>query len=288
MSGYENDLEAQSYTIREIVAKVLAEDIGPSDVTSQAVIPSSARAAGRFVAKEPGVLAGVAVARECFLQLSSEIEFTAHKQSGDSFENGATLAEVSGPSRALLAAERTALNFLQRLCGIATLTRQFVDAIAGTPVQIVDTRKTTPGLRALDRAAVRAGGGKNHRYALYDGLLIKDNHIRLAGSIGAAVAAARVKAHRLFKVEVETASLDQVREALAAGVDIIMLDNMTPDKMRKAVKLIGSRALIEASGGIDLHNVAAVAATGVDLISVGTLTHSAPSLDISLDLRPVP
>ncbi len=287
MSEFANDLEAESYLIRDIVARVLAEDIGPGDATSHAVIPPASRAAGQLLAKEAGVVAGMEVTRECFRQLSSQTEFTAVKHSGESFEVGDILGTVQGPARALLAAERTALNFLQRLCGIATLTRKFVDAVAGTGVEIADTRKTTPGIRSLDRAAVRAGGGKNHRYALYDGILIKDNHIRLVGSISPAVQAARRKAHNLFKVEIETTNIDQVREALAAGADIIMLDNMSLEMMREAVLIIGDRALIEASGGIELGQVAEVAATGVDIISVGTLTHSAPSLDISLELSPI-
>ncbi len=286
MSELESDLEAQPYLIRDIVARVLAEDIGPGDATSRALIPPETRAAGKLLAKESGVVAGMEVARECFRQLSSETEFTVIKHSGECFEVGEVLATIQGPARALLAAERTALNFLQRLCGIATLTRKFVDAVAGTGVEMADTRKTDPGIRSLDRAAVRAGGGRNHRYALYDGILIKDNHIRLVGSISAAVQAARSKAHSLFKVEVETTNLEQVREALAAGADIIMLDNMSLEMMREAVQIIGDRALIEASGGIELDEVAEVAATGVDIISVGTLTHSAPSLDISLELSP--
>jgi len=287
MSEFESDLEAQSYLIRDIVAQVLAEDIGPGDATSRAVIPPETRATGQLLAKESGVVAGMEVARECFRQLSSQTEFTAVKHSGECFEVGEILATAQGPARALLAAERTALNFLQRLCGIATLTRRFVDAVAGTGVEIADTRKTTPGIRSLDRAAVRAGGGKNHRTALYDGILIKDNHIRLVGSVRAAVQAARSKAHSLFKVETETTNLDQVREALAAGADIIMLDNMSRETMSEAVEVIGDRALIEASGGIELDEVAEVAAIGVDIISVGTLTHSAPSLDISLELSPI-
>ncbi len=305
MSEFESDLEAQSYLIRDIVARVLAEDIGPGDATSRAVISPETRAVGQLLAKESGVVAGMEVARECFRQFSSQTEFTVIKHSGEHFEVGDVIGTVQGPARALLAAERTALNFLQRLCGIATLTRKFVDAVAGTGVEIADTRKTDPGIRSLDRAAVRAGGGKNHRYALYedraavragggknhryalyDGILIKDNHIRLVGSISAAVQAARSKAHSLFKIEVETTNLDQVREALAAGADIIMLDNMSLEMMREAVQIIGDRALIEASGGIELDEVAEVAATGVDIISVGTLTHSAPSLDISLELSP--
>lgn len=281
-----NDLEAQPRLIQTIVSRVLAEDIGPGDATSQAVIPASARAAGKFVAKQAGVMAGMAVARECFIQLDGQVRFADIKQPGETFEVGEILAEVEGAARSLLAAERTALNFLQRLCGVATITRRFVEAVAGTDVRIVDTRKTTPGFRVLDRAAVRAGGGKNHRLALYDGILIKDNHIRLVGGVTAAVEAARSNAHLLFKIEVETTNLQQVREALDTGADIIMLDNMSIEMMQQAVDIIGDGALIEASGGVDLSHVAQVAAIGVNTISVGTLTHSAPSLDISLELQP--
>ena len=288
MTSLVNDLEAPPHIIRDLASQALAEDIGPGDATSQAVISPSVRAAGQFVAKQAGIMAGMAVARQCFQQLSPKVHFATLKQAGERFETAEVLAEVEGAARALLTAERTALNFLQRLCGVATLTRQFVDATAHAKAQIADTRKTTPGVRALDRAAVRAGGGKNHRLALYDGILIKDNHVRLAGGVAAAVEAARMHAHSLFKIEVETTSLDQVREAVAAGADIIMLDNMSIEMMHEAVAIIGDQALIEASGGIDLSNVAEVAATGVDLISVGTLTHSAPSLDISLKLRPIP
>ena len=285
MTRSARDLEAPPHVIRDLVSRTLAEDIGPGDATSQAVIPPSVRATGQFIAKQAGIMAGMAVARECFMQLGPDIDFTMLKQAGEDFTNGEVVAEVEGPARALLAAERAALNFVQRLCGVATLTRRFVDAVADTNVQIVDTRKTTPGVRALDRAAVRAGGGKNHRLALYDGILIKDNHLRLAGGVAAAVAAAHAHAHSLFKIEVETTNLDQVQEALAAGADIIMLDNMSIGMMREAVEIIGDQALVEASGGIDLSNVAEVAAIGVNMISVGTLTHSAPSLDISLELQ---
>lgn len=283
MSRHSRDGQAEGRLIAEIVTAALAEDIGPGDITSELCVPADCQAQGQLVAKQPGVLAGLEVAEACFRQVSSAVEFAAAKQNGEYLESGQVLAKVSGPARALLAAERTALNFLQRLCGIATLTQQFVDAVDGTKAVIVDTRKTTPGLRALEKAAVRAGGGQNHRFALYDALLIKDNHIRIAGGVGPAVQAARRSAPAHLKIEVEAASLEQVQEALAMGADIIMLDNMDLAAMREAVKIIGGQARVEASGGVTLDNVAEVAGTGVDMISVGRLTHSAPAIDISLE-----
>ena len=285
MTSSGRDVEADPRLIREIVAAALAEDIGPGDITSELCVPADRQARAQILAKQDGVLAGLAVARECFRQLSPALVFTAAKQAGEPFGDGELLAEVSGPARAVLAAERTALNFLQRLCGIATLTRRFVDAVAGAGAVIADTRKTTPGLRALEKAAVRAGGGRNHRFALYDAILIKDNHLQIVGGVGPAVQAARRGASAHLKTEVEAASLQQVQAALEAGADIIMLDNMAPESMRQAVQTIGGQALVEASGGVTLENVAEVAATGVDIISVGQLTHSAPAIDISLALR---
>jgi len=284
ISGF-RDLQADARIIHEVVAAALAEDIGPGDITSELCVPPDRETQGQLVAKEAGILSGLEVAEECFRQLSPAVAFYAHKQTGDQFAAGDIIAEVVGPARALLAAERTALNFLQRLCGIATLTRQFVDAIKGTDAIIVDTRKTTPGLRVLEKAAVRAGGGQNHRFALYDAILIKDNHIRIAGGVTPAVKAARDGASAHLKIEVEATTIDQVHAALEAGADIIMLDNMSMEMMRQAVEIIGDRALTEASGGVALDNVAQVAATGADLISVGRLTHSAPAIDISLELE---
>ena len=278
-------LRADAGVVRDVVARALAEDIGPGDITSELCVPTDHHVQGQLVAKEAGVLAGLEAARECFWQLSAAVSFQANKQAGEDLAPGDILAEVAGPARPILAAERTALNFLQRLCGIATLTRQFVQAVEGSGALIVDTRKTTPGLRALEKAAVRAGGGQNHRFALYDAILIKDNHVGIAGSIGAAVEAARAGASAHLKIEVETTTLTQVREAVAAGADIIMLDNMEAELMRQAVEEIGDHALVEASGGVSRETVAEVAATGVDLISVGRLTHSAPAIDISLELQ---
>ncbi len=275
-----------SADLQAIVARALAEDIGPGDITSELAVPSHVRARGSFLAKQPGVLSGLYVAQECFRQVDPTVEFRALTSEGSAFSAGDQLAQVAGPARSLLTAERVALNFLQRLCGVATLTREFAHRVAGAKARIVDTRKTTPGLRLLEKRAVRAGGGHNHRFALYDGVLLKDNHIAVAGGVAPAVAAARAGAPHTLKIEVEVTSLQQLEEALAAGADVALLDNMTPAMMAEAVALAGGRLLLEASGGISLDNVAAVAETGVDLISVGALTHSARAIDISLELEP--
>jgi nicotinate-nucleotide pyrophosphorylase (carboxylating) len=274
-------------TLRDIVATALAEDIGPGDITSELVIPPAVMAQGRFLAKQPGVLSGLDVAAECFRQMDAAVEFRALLNEGDRFAAGTDLATVSGPARALLGAERVALNFLQRLCGIATFTRAFVARTAGTRAHIVDTRKTTPGLRLLEKQAVRAGGGSNHRFALYDGILLKDNHLAVAGGVNEAVSAARAHAPHLLKIEVEVTTAAQLMEALAAGADVALLDNMTLEELEDAVAHGAGRIVLEASGGITLENVADVAGTGVDLISVGALTHSAPALDISLEIEPL-
>ncbi len=280
-------MAAREYSIRSLVTEALGEDIGPGDVTSELTIPTDAMARGRFLAKQDGVLSGLDVCEECFRQLDASCVLEALLDEGDSFTSGSDIAIVSGPARAVLGAERTALNFLQRLCGIATVTRRFVDAIAGTSARIVDTRKTTPCLRALEKRAVKAGGGHNHRFALYDGILLKDNHIAIASGVQAAIAAARAGRTHTLKIEVEVTDLDQLREAIEAGADVVMLDNMTPAQLAEAVKVAGGRVLTEASGGVSLDNVAAIAASGVDLISVGALTHSAPAIDISLEVSGV-
>lgn len=271
-------------TVPQIVAVALAEDLGPGDVTSEVCIPADRKAQGTVLAKQAGVLSGLAVAAECFRQVDPQITLTPRKQDGESFAAGEVLAEVVGPARSLLAAERVALNFLQQLSGTATLTAEFVRLTAGTKARIVDTRKTTPGLRLLEKAAVRHGGGYNHRYALYDGVLIKDNHIAVAGGVTAAVQAARAKAPHTLRIEVEVTSLDELAEAIDAGAEIALLDNMPPEQMSEAVALASGRLLLEASGGVRLETVAAIAATGVDLISVGALTHSAPAVDLSLEI----
>ena len=273
--------------VRRIVAEALAEDIGSGDVTSELVVPAEAMAEGRFLAKEDGVLSGLDVCEECFHQLDDSCVFEALLGESEAFTGGMDLARVRGRARTLLAAERTALNFLQRLCGIATLTRQFSEAVKDTNARIVDTRKTTPGLRVLEKRAVKAGGGHNHRFALYDGILLKDNHIELVGGVKAAVAAARAGRPHTLKVEVEVTNLEQLAEAIEAGADIVMLDNMTVAELSEAVEVVGGRVLTEASGGVSLGTVAEIAATGVDLISVGALTHSAPAIDISLEITAV-
>jgi nicotinate-nucleotide pyrophosphorylase (carboxylating) len=261
-----------------LVESWLAEDVGPGDATTLAVVPEDARCEGRLVLKERGVVCGLAAAAAVWEALGARLEADAAE--GDEREPG-VVATVTGPARAVLTGERLALNLVGRLSGIATLTRRYVDAVAGTGVAILDTRKTTPGLRALEKHAVRCGGGVNHRLGLFDAVLIKDNHLRLAGSLADAVARARATG---LPVEVECDTLAQVEEALAAGADRILLDNMTPEELRAAVRLVDGRAVLEASGGVTLDTVRAVAETGVDVISVGALTHSSRSLDVSLEV----
>ena len=261
-----------------------AEDIGIGDITTEATVSSKQKAIGTVHAKSGGVVAGLPVIERTFQQLDSEVTFRAFVKDGDVISVGTAIAEVEGSAKTILIGERTALNFLQRLSGIATLTSQFVEAVADYDVKIVDTRKTTPGWRALEKYAVRVGGGNNHRFGLYDGVLIKDNHIIAAGGIVNAVESARQAAPHTAKIEVEVETVEQVNEALGAGADILLLDNMTIETMQQVVELIDKRVLTEASGGITLDRVQAVASTGVDLISVGALTHSALPLDISLTL----
>ena len=261
----------------------MAEDIGPGDVTSCLVVPEGLFARARFVARESGILAGIDVCRQVLHTIDRSMGFAPKLKDGARFRKGQVLAEVQGRARPILAAERTALNFIQRLSGIASAARQFVDAVLGTKTVILDTRKTTPGWRELEKYAVRCGGGANHRTGLFDMILIKDNHIAAAGSIKTAME--RCLSSRL-SVEVETQTLAEVKEALAAGAKRILLDNMTTAQMKKAVGLARGRAKLEASGGIDLENVRRVARTGVDYISVGAITHSAPAADIALDFLP--
>lgn len=268
------------------VADALAEDLGAGgDITTNATIPAEARARGHFATRQPGIIAGLDVARAAFHALDPGVVFERLAYDGDAAAAGVTIARVAGNARALLMAERVALNFLGRMSGIATLTRRYVDAVAGTPARIVDTRKTTPLLRAFEKYAVRCGGGANHRIGLFDAILIKDNHIVAAGGITAAVTRARAAAGHMVKIEVEVTSMAELEEALAAGIDAVLLDNMTPAELAAAVRLVAGRATTEASGGINLDTVRAVAESGVDLISVGALTHSAPVLDIGLDFE---
>ncbi|MEZ0397353.1 MAG: carboxylating nicotinate-nucleotide diphosphorylase [Anaerolineales bacterium] len=266
----------------EAIRRALAEDIGPGDVTTESIVPAEARMRGRIIAKQDGVVAGLDVAQAVYEMVDKRIVFERQAEEGAGVTRGQTLAIVSGPARGLLTAERTALNFLGRMSGIATLTRAFVEAIAGTRAVILDTRKTAPGLRVADKLAVRRGGGQNHRMGLYDMVLIKDNHIDFAGSISAAVERARAGAPGL-EIEVEARTLADVQEALALGVERILLDNMTPEMMAEAVRLTAGRARLEASGNINLENVRRVAETGVDYISSGALTHSAKVFDVSFE-----
>ena len=275
--------------IRRAVAPALAEDIGSGDVTTLAAVPETAQAKAVARAREPLVVAGLALAEAAFRELSTAVQITRSAEDGQRLAAGKVLLEIAGPARALLSAERVALNFLQRLCGIATLTAQFVDAIKGTRTQILDTRKTTPGWRRLEKYAVTCGGGRNHRVGLFDMALIKDNHLaalrnELPNAIAAAVDRARAK-YPALKVEVEADTLEQVEQAVAAGADIILLDNMNPVQLRLAVQKCKDRAQTEASGGVTLAGVRAIAETGVDFISVGALTHSARAVDIGLDFE---
>ena len=271
--------------VKSIVRRALKEDIGEGDVTSRCTVPPRALLTGRFIAKEAGIVAGLEVARLTFSLLDERVELTSHVADGDPVTVGKVIATVSGPGRALLGGERVALNFLQRMSGIATLTRRFVTAVQGTPAVILDTRKTAPGLRLLDKWAVRLGGGQNHRFGLYDMVLIKDNHIAAVGGITQAAARVRAGDRQRRLIEVEVKTLAELQEALGLEVDRIMLDNMSLVEMREAVRLTGGRVPLEASGNVTLENVAAVAATGVNYISVGALTHSVRALDISLLLE---
>jgi len=265
------------------IEAALREDMPEGDVTSESVIPAEARSEASFLAKEDGVLAGLEVASRVFARIDPSVIFIERFRDGSSFRKGDKLARVKGPTVALLKGERTALNFLQHLCGVATITRRYVDAIAGTKTKILDTRKTTPGLRLLEKYAVKLGGGTNHRLSLSDMVLIKDNHLHFVGNVAEAVRRARSKARSGLRIEVEADSLLQVREALAAGADMILLDNMPLETMNQAVALVHGRVPLEASGNMTLDRVRAVAETGVDFISVGALTHSARAVDISMD-----
>jgi nicotinate-nucleotide pyrophosphorylase (carboxylating) len=266
---------------RPLIELAVAEDIGPGDATSEAVLPADMLLHARVVAKEAGVIAGLPLAEAVFARVDPALRFTPHVEEGSKVMPGDLVAEAEGPGRGMLAAERIALNFLQQLSGIATLTRAFVDAVAGTRVVILDTRKTHPGYRLLEKYGVRVGGGQNHRLSLNDLLLVKDNHIAAAGSLATAVERARASQPDL-PIEVEVKNLDELRQALSLDLDRIMLDNMGLDGLRAAVQLTGGRVPLEASGGVNLETVAAIAATGVDYISVGALTHSAPALDLSM------
>ncbi|MEA2403979.1 MAG: hypothetical protein QOE08_626 [Thermoleophilaceae bacterium] len=271
--------------MQEVIDRALAEDVGSGDVTTAALVPEGATGRARLVQKAPGVVAGLLVAETVFRRVDPSLRWHPRAEEGAWREAG-LIAEVAGASRSILTGERVALNFLQRLSGVATLTARYVKAVEGTKARILDTRKTTPGLRALEKQAVVAGGGHNHRAGLYDAILVKENHAAMAGGVGEASRRALAAAHGL-PVEVECATLAELDEALAAGVPRILLDNMSTDEMRAAVERTAGRAELEASGGVTLETVGEIARTGVDFISVGALTHSAPALDISLELEPL-
>ncbi len=271
--------------IDSIIASALAEDIHTGDITTAALLVEAKPIRGFLKAKEELVVSGLDVAGRVFAMLDKGAVFTPLVKDGDRVPAGTVIARMSGDAALLLQGERVALNLLQRMSGVATLTSRYVQAVAGTKARIVDTRKTTPGLRVLEKYSVRVGGGINHRTGLYDGVLIKENHIVAAGGIAEAVKRARAYIPHTLKIEIETETLDEVRQAVAAGADIIMLDNMDTQAMKAAVDLIAGRALVEASGGVNLGSVRGIAETGVDIISVGALTHSAPSMDISMLLE---
>ncbi len=269
----------------KIILNALEEDIGTGDITTESTIPEDRIAHGLYKAKEDGILCGVGVAARVFELIDPSIEFTAFKKDGDRIEKGEIIAEVCGKATNVLTGERTGLNLMQRMSGIATRTAEAVKQVEGTGSKICDTRKTTPGLRVIEKYAVKVGGGTNHRFNLADGILIKDNHIVAAGSISEAVKAARENAPHTLKIEVEVESFDELNEALEAGADIIMLDNMSCEDMKKAVDIVNRRAITEASGNMGDRDLAKVAACGVDLISIGALTHSVRALDISLKFK---
>ncbi|MBM3239138.1 carboxylating nicotinate-nucleotide diphosphorylase [Candidatus Poribacteria bacterium] len=277
-------MQINNHYIKQLLELALSEDIGIGDITSDAIIPKDRVATGIIISKDTGLVAGLEVVELLLSMVDSQLMLTPMLSDGNKIEPGVEIGKIYGPAKPMLQAERTALNFLRRLSGIATLTAKYVQAVADYPVKIIDTRKTTPGWRILEKYAVRVGGGYNHRFGLYDAVLIKDNHIALAGSITKAIEMARSQIPHTMKIEVETESIQQVAEALNAKADIIMLDNMALNKMKEAVKLVGGRVPIEASGNVRLETVKQIAATGVNLISVGALTHSAPALDISIDV----
>ncbi len=271
----------------QIIQLALFEDSGLGDITTESILPSPRKGKGVIIAKEALVLAGLKVAVKVFDLLDSSIVCSTRFEDGQVVQKGDIIFEADGDLLSLLKGERVALNFLQRLSGIATLTRTFVETLENTKVRLTDTRKTIPGLRRLEKEAVRAGGGYNHRYSLYDGILIKDNHIAVAGGIEKAVRAVRARTSHLMKIEVEVSCMDEVKQAIAANVEVIMLDNMDLEAMAEAVTYIGGRAVVEASGNVSLSTLNAIAATGVDVISCGALTHQARAVDLSMRINPV-
>jgi nicotinate-nucleotide pyrophosphorylase (carboxylating) len=277
-----SDIMVQKYAIHRLIETALAEDVGAGDITTTAALTGEEKGNARAVAKSDTTVAGIDVFRETFLFVDGGLAFTGHVRDGQTVKKGEVIAEISGTLAGILVAERVALNFFQRMCGIATMTKRFVDEIRGSKARILHTRKTAPGLRLLDTYAVRMGGGASHRFGLSDGALVKDNHIASAGSIARAVAQVRQRIPLTVKIEVEVTNLREVEEALAAGADVIMFDNMSLPDMTEAVRLVAGRVPLEASGNVTLDNVKKVSETGVDFISVGALTHSVKAADISL------
>jgi nicotinate-nucleotide pyrophosphorylase (carboxylating) len=269
----------------DILKLALREDIGTGDITTESTIAADATITGDFISRVDGVVCGTFVAARCFELVDPTIVFTPIKKEGEAVKAGESIATVSGNARSILTAERTALNMMQRMCAIATTSAYYNDLVKDYPATVVDTRKTTPGLRALEKYAVKTGGCGNHRFCLSDGVLIKDNHIKAAGGVTAAIGAARQNVPFVLKIEIECDTLEQVKESVEAGADIIMLDNMTPEQMTQAVKFINGRALVEASGNMHKRDIREVAACGVDIISIGGLTHSVAAMDISLEFR---
>lgn len=270
--------------LRQFLCEALNEDIGAGDLTTETLVPEEHKSKGTLIAKQPGVIAGLMVVEEVFRLLDPEVTFQRFIKDGDKVEKGTSLLEIEGKTRAILTGERVALNLIQRLSGIATLTRQVVDQLAGLSCQVLDTRKTTPGLRQLEKYAVRTGGGTNHRFGLSHGVMLKDNHLAYAGSMQEAVRLVRERVGHMVQIEVEVDTLEQLEEALSLPIDAILLDNMDVKTLRQAVEMIDGRIWTEASGGITPENVRSIAETGVNAVSLGWLTHSAKSLDISLDL----
>jgi nicotinate-nucleotide pyrophosphorylase (carboxylating) len=280
--------ELNRSTLHKSLQQWLEEDIGMGDVTTMTTIPADRTAKGIIHVKDQGILAGLPVAEAVFALVDPTLSFVATAKDGDAVTHGTVIAEVTGSTRSILLGERLALNLMQRMSGVATRTKQFVDRLEGKPVRLVDTRKTTPGHRMLEKYAVRVGGGHNHRFGLFDAVMIKDNHIKGAGGIAQAIGAARSQIPHTMKIEVEVESFEQLEQAMSAGPDVIMLDNMSPEQMTEAVKRIKSAAphiVVEASGSVTLETIQAIADTGVDVISVGRLTYSVQALDISLDLN---
>lgn len=269
--------------LKETIRLAILEDIGHGDITSLLIVPDGKKARANIIAKEDFILAGMPFVKEVFNEIDPCIEMQIFLDEGARIKKGDIIAMISGKARSLLAGERISLNILQRISGIATMTNQYVKKVNGLPVKIADTRKTMPGMRVMEKYGVKIGGGANHRFGLYDGILIKDNHIKIAGGVRKAVGLAK-KGHHLLKIEVEVKSLDELKEALDAGADVIMLDNMSVDDMKKAVKTAKGKAILEASGNVNLENIRSIAETGVDIISIGALTHSARAVDISMKI----